>query len=188
MDHESLQVALKEWDVVCNALCQGQQHILLRKGGILESDGEFELVERRFLLFPTFVHQNADGLKIPYRRWVSDARVEPEIVHFPGWASVEKIFCVPDRLRMDKLSDLHIWDAPLIDMRFNYRPQYPLYLLLLKTWKFTHPPQIENAIEFAGCKSWVPLPHAISTRGTVPACSDEVLNAAKLRITEAFAA
>ena len=187
MVHESLQVALKEWDVVCNALCHGQQHILLRKGGILESGGEFELEQSRFLLFPTFVHQNADGLKIPYRQSVSDVLSEPTTIHFPGWASVEKIFRVPDRPRMDKLFDMHIWDAPLIDMRFNYRPQYPLYLLLLKTWKFSYRPQIENTIELAGCKSWVPLPHAISTQGAVPACSDEVLDKVKLRITEAFA-
>ncbi len=187
MDDESLQVALKEWDVVCNALCRGQQHILLRKGGILESGGEFELEESRFLFFPTFVHQNADGLKKPYRQSVAVVHSEPTTIHFPGWASVEKIFRVPDRPRMDRLADLHIWDTPLIDMRFNYRPQYPLYLLLLKTWKFFHPPQIENTLEFAGCKSWVPLPHAISTKGAVPACSDEVLEKVKIRIAEAFA-
>ena len=186
MEQASLQVALKEWDVVCNALCSGQQHILLRKGGILESGGEFELEENRFLLFPTFVHQNAAGLKAPYRQSVSIVRNEPEIIHFPGWASVKKVFRVPSRALMDKLFDLHIWDTPLIDMRFNYRPQYPLYLIVLRTWIFEHPPQIANALEFAGCKSWVPLPQAFSTGGSVPVGGDEVLEAVKTRIVEAF--
>jgi len=186
MDQAPLNIALKEWDVVCHALCQGKQHILLRKGGILEADGEFELEEKQFLLFPTFVHQSAAGLKIPYCQSVSTVRSEPDIIHLPGWADVEKIYRVPGRSQMDRLFDLHIWDTPLIDMRFNYRPEYPLYILLLRTWRFERPPQISNAIEFAGCKSWVPLTDAISTDGSMPACSDGELTAAHARIKEAF--
>jgi len=45
--------------VVCSALEAGRQIILLRKGGIYESAGEFEIEHRQFLFFPTFLHQNA---------------------------------------------------------------------------------------------------------------------------------
>ena len=40
-DH--LTIALKEWHAVCRALASGRQTILLRKGGIYESSGEFVL-------------------------------------------------------------------------------------------------------------------------------------------------
>jgi hypothetical protein len=186
MIETALKVALKEWDVVCDALCRGEQHILLRKGGILESGGEFELEEKQFLLYPTFIHQDPASLKPPCRTAVSDIRTEPETIHFPGWASVEKIFRVPGRHPMDRLYHLHVWDTPLIDMRFNYRPQYPLYLILLRTWKFEHRPQIANAIEFAGCKSWVPLPQAIAIHGSTPVCSDKTLADIQAQIVEAF--
>ena len=54
----SLQVGLKEWAVVCGALASGRQMVLLRKGGIYEAAGEFEVEHREFLLFPTYLHQN----------------------------------------------------------------------------------------------------------------------------------
>jgi hypothetical protein len=60
----SLQVALKEWDVVCRALTSGRQMVLLRKGGISEAgDGSFQVQHDEFLLFPTFLHQNKQMLK-----------------------------------------------------------------------------------------------------------------------------
>src|SRR5258706_7023725 len=58
-----LNVALKEWASVCNTLEEGRQIILLRKGGILEAIGGFELEHPQFFLFPTYLHQNAQMLK-----------------------------------------------------------------------------------------------------------------------------
>ena len=59
----SLQVALKEWATVCHALESGRQMILLRKGGVSDVGGTFELQNPQFLLFPTFLHQNLNMLK-----------------------------------------------------------------------------------------------------------------------------
>src|SRR6476469_947176 len=53
-----LAIALKEWATVCHALETGRQMLLLRKGGIYEAAGEFELENPQFLLFPTYLHQN----------------------------------------------------------------------------------------------------------------------------------
>ena len=46
---DRLRVALKEWASVCSALETGRQIILLRKGGIHESGGEFEVENRQFV-------------------------------------------------------------------------------------------------------------------------------------------
>src|SRR5437660_249987 len=59
----SLSIALKEWASVCNAIETGRQILLLRKGGIYESAGEFELENPQFLLFPTYLHQNLAMLR-----------------------------------------------------------------------------------------------------------------------------
>ena len=58
--------ALKEWAVVCRALEEGRQVLLLRKGGILEYRQGFKVRHDRFLLFPTYEHQSRDHLQADY--------------------------------------------------------------------------------------------------------------------------
>jgi len=48
-----LRHALKEWAVTCRALAEGRQAILLRKGGIGEAGGAFQVEHTRFWLLPT---------------------------------------------------------------------------------------------------------------------------------------
>ena len=57
------QMALKEWAVTCQALAEGQQILLLRKGGIHEDGKDFRVVHREFLLYPTFEHQKPELLQ-----------------------------------------------------------------------------------------------------------------------------
>jgi len=55
---------------------------------------------------------------------------------------------------MNAIETEHIWTSPLIDMRFNYKPQNPLYLLLVRTYRLAKPVTVDNTPEYAGCKSW----------------------------------
>ena len=73
---------------------------------------------------------------------------------------------------MDAISDEHVWTPPLIDMRFNYRPENPLYLLLVRAYRLHSPILIDNTPAYAGCKSWVPLDHAIPTGDALPVLDD----------------
>ena len=57
------QVALKEWAVTVDALAQGTQILLLRKGGIHEEGKDFRVIHPEFLLYPTYEHQREDLLK-----------------------------------------------------------------------------------------------------------------------------
>ena len=57
------QIALKEWAVTVQALAQGRQVLLLRKGGIHEEGKDFRVVHPEFLLYPTYEHQREDLLK-----------------------------------------------------------------------------------------------------------------------------
>src|SRR5260370_32014061 len=58
-----LQHAFKEWAVICTALAQGKQALILRKGGIAEAAGDFVVEHTRFWLFPTYTHQQRDGIQ-----------------------------------------------------------------------------------------------------------------------------
>ncbi len=47
-------VGFKEWALVCAALGDGTQSVLVRKGGIAEGRGGFQFRQQEFFLFPTF--------------------------------------------------------------------------------------------------------------------------------------
>ncbi|HEY4328227.1 MAG TPA: DUF1802 family protein [Phycisphaerae bacterium] len=152
-----LTIALKEWDLVIRKMLEGRQAVLLRKGGILEAENQFVLEHREFLFFPTFVHQDPRMVKPEHRAGLVQVRAEPEVVRIGGFGRVEKIYEVPSRQALEALSDLYVWDMPLLDMRFTYRPEKPLYLVLVRAYKFGKAVEIKNTLEYAGCKSWVPL-------------------------------
>jgi hypothetical protein len=168
----SLSTALKEWAIVCRALETGRQMLLLRKGGIYESAGEFELEHRRFLLFPTYLHQNAKMLKADEQGGLELRETEPAQLRLTAAGEVTDIIQVRSRTQIDALDDEHIWSPPLIDMRFNYRPDNPLYLLLVRTYRLAKPTTIDNTPAYAGCKSWVPLGAPIETVGAKSVMDD----------------
>jgi hypothetical protein len=167
-----LQVALKEWATVCGALGSGRQIILLRKGGIYESAGEFEIEHRQFLLFPTYLHQNAEMLKAGERAELKLVNSEPDKIEISLAANITAIIRMTHRSAMDALDEQHIWTSKLIDMRFNYRPENPLYLLLVRAYRLGKTITIDNTPAYAGCKSWVPLESALETKDVVPVLDD----------------
>ncbi|HEV8379032.1 MAG TPA: DUF1802 family protein [Tepidisphaeraceae bacterium] len=184
---EKLNIALKEWASVCSALEEGRQIILLRKGGILEAIGGFELEHPQFFLFPTYLHQNAQMLKESERKRLVSLKEEPSEILLDSAATVTDIVRLRDRAQMNRLDDEHIWTPPLIDMRFNYRPQNPLYLLLLRVYRLAKPITIQNTPEYAGCKSWVPLESSILTTGARPVLDDSDYELRRARITREIA-
>lgn len=183
----TLSVALKEWHLVIQALLSGRQAILLRKGGILEANNEFELEHAQFLLYPTYVHQTPAQLKPEFRAQVQQTSAEPTLVTLNGFASVQRIYEAPSRAAVDALYDLHIWDTPLIDLRFAYRPEKPLYVVLVRAWRLPQPVTIPNTLEYAGCKSWIPLAESIDISSATPALADEPFHALATRLEPALA-
>ncbi len=181
---QSLQVALKEWASVCQAVEQGRQILLLRKGGIYESAGEFEVEHREFLLFPTYLHQSPTMLKSSEHPTFESRSQEPDEVKLSAAGEVTDIIQLQSRGQMDALDDEHIWTNPLVDMRFNYRPENPLYLLLVRAYRLPHAANVPNAVDYAGCKSWVPLKQTVSTAGAEPVLSEEEYEQRRRRILE----
>jgi len=177
----SLNVALKEWDIVCRSLGSGRQMILLRKGGISESIGGFEIEHRKFLLFPTFLHQNLAMLKPPEQAVMVAHAAEPDEIELAYAGEIVDIVQVQSREKMDRLDAEHIWTPPLIDMRFNYRPKNPLYLLTVRAYKLAKPVTIRNTPEYAGCKSWVPLEKPVEFEAS-PVLDDSTFEARRGKI------
>ena len=168
----SLDVALKEWATVVGAMESGRQIMLLRKGGILEQGPKrhFEMTHQHFLLFPTYLHQSRGELKPAVEFQPTSA--EPHEVRMTAAGVVSDIIKVESRSQIDRLDDEHIWTSSLIDMRFNYKPANPLYLVLVRIYRLHEPLILANTTAFAGCKSWVPLDEAIATGDAIAVLDD----------------
>lgn len=185
-----LDIALKEWSIVCDLLLEGRLALLLRKGGIHEPSGPgvFELEHPRFALYPTWLHQQPEMIKVAYRHRV-EARAEPATITIAGWAEAARIWRTPSRAAVDRLEDLHCWTSAQIDMRFSYKPDRPLFLLAVRAYRLASPRTIVHHAEYAGCRSWVPLrPNdAIDQRGATPVLDDPAFAAIVERIDRAMA-
>jgi len=85
---------------------------------------------------------------------------------------VTDILKVNSREQIDRLHDQHIWTPSLIDMRFNYKPQNPLYLVLVRAYRLHEPISLTNTPEYAGCKSWVLLAQPVDIGSSTPVLDD----------------
>ncbi|MBX2850426.1 MAG: DUF1802 family protein [Phycisphaeraceae bacterium] len=192
-----LDVALKEWAIVCDFLAQGRCALLLRKGGIHEAGGpgRFVLNHDRFLMFPAWEHERLDWIKPEWLPPGIDLAVdepeksEPTQITFNCYAEAARIWQVPSREAFDQLDDLHPWARPQIDMRFNYKPERPLYLLALRAYRMSPAVVVPNLDVFAGCVSWVPLGDsgALDASASSPAMAEDEFHSVLSRVERAFA-
>jgi hypothetical protein len=103
---------------------------------------------------------------------------EPDEIVINGFGVVEHIWRVPTRASLDRLDSLHVWEPEHLDMRWNYKPSQPLYLLAVRAYRLAQPQTIANNPRYAGCKSWVDLDpsDAIDDQGATPVLGDDAYN------------
>jgi hypothetical protein len=153
-----MNIALKEWAVVVEALGAGRQLFLLRKGGIAESKRGFELQHRQFVFFPTWEHQQRDGIQ-PEFHGLFDG-LEPrssDSVEIRYLAQVTDILRAPPREQMERLRHHFIWADSYLQMRYGYRPDLPLFAVVIRVFRLPQTIEIPNDRRYAGCRSWVEL-------------------------------
>jgi len=152
--------ALKEWAVVCRALEEGRQIVLLRKGGILEYRQGFEVKHDKFLLFPTFEHQSKDNLQLDYANKMDDILKNVPASgsnKISSYANAINVTETNDRKMLKSLSRFHVWNESYVNARMDYNPKKPMSVILLRVFKLDNPILVDNKPEWAGCKSWIPL-------------------------------
>ncbi|HEX6378743.1 MAG TPA: DUF1802 family protein [Nitrososphaeraceae archaeon] len=157
-------LALKEWSIICKALEDGNQTILLRKGGILEYKKGFEIRQKSFLLFPTLEHQAEEYLQSKYLqtydlllRGNKSEDIQNKANNVLVLARIEAIQEFHNHELLPKLEKYHIWNEKYVNMRMNYNPKKPMNALLLRIYKLPQPISIDVKPEWAGCKSWIDI-------------------------------
>jgi hypothetical protein len=159
--------ALKEWAVVCKALEEGRQVLLLRKGGILEYRQGFKVKHDRFLLFPTYEHQSKDHLQVDYADRLDQVLQDQPATgtnRITSYAEAIEVKEITDRIALRTLAKYHIWNESYVNARMDYNPSKPMSVILLRVFKLESSILIENKREWIGCRSWIPLDIDVSGR------------------------
>ena len=195
-------ITLKEWAIICKALEDGRQTLLLRKGGIMEYRKGFEVKHNEFLLYPTFEHQSLESIKVEYKEKLKEILEEQykytrkeidknnknsdinntNIIKLV--AKVEDVVEISDKVTLSKLRDYHIWSDEYVMMRMNYNPSKPMSVLLLRIYKMKKPLIIDINDKWSGCKSWIDIgkdvdiqnSHEVEILGNEKALIDPVIN------------
>lgn len=179
-------VALKEWAVVVEALGQGQQILLIRKGGIRDPQGAFHLEHREFFLYPTLEHQNEEAVRPEfqqrYKGSLSGAK-EAREVQLKIYGGVSYVGQIRDPKQLEGLERYHIWTPEFFEKRLQYRPVAPTVVVVLRAYRLPkiipHPVQPE----YIGCKSWVELSESLPVEGAQPVMDNQRFRAALVEIS-----
>jgi hypothetical protein len=164
-----LRHAFKEWAVICRALAEGRQAIILRKGGISEKAGEFVVEHTRFWLFPTYAHQQRTGIRPEAHALLEEVEAERPpagVVRLSHFAEVGGAYRVRDLTRALLLAHLHLWSEETVRSRFNYRDP-GLFVIPVRVYRAKEG-ELPMTPYYAGCKSWVELEQELPTKGARP--------------------
>jgi hypothetical protein len=171
-------IALKEWAVTCNALRDGEQIVILRKGGIHKDDKNFSAEfgnYPEFLLFPTYLHQARDLVKPAFHDRLDRSIEEDDI---PGLTTLSAFALVTDRIEVNdpetlsRISEFHIWTDDYAEKRLHWRPKQPLTVALVRAYPLIQPQALPLLDEYGGCKSWVELGQDVPMGELSPAIAD----------------
>ena len=185
-----MRAAFKEWAVVVDALGRGNQSIILRKGGISEGRGGFQMQHERFLLFPTLFHQQRESV-IPaaQARYDEIARNFPpkDKVRFEYFAEVVQAKQLHSQAEMNALHGQHIWRDEVIAERFDWGKSKSIYALAVRVYRLPQTVELPMLSTYDGCKSWIELDHEVHTDGAKPVLDEITFDARLTRFRNAIA-
>ena len=182
---ERVDVALKEWALVVDALRRGEQIALARKGGLRDARGTFEARADAFWLFPTAFHAN--------ERWdvpATDAATGAATKALDALAVRAATFEVRAEdapMALKALSRRSGWPEDLFARRANWKPDAPLVILVVRCYEARPGLTIDAADDerFGGCKSWVDTDAWVFDASALRACvSDEEFEAMSRSLRE----
>ncbi len=179
-----MRVALKEWAVVVDALGTGVQILILRKGGIHDTAGGFQMDHPEFFLFPTAFHQQREAV-IPLAQERFDRSANPS--NGGSQISIEYFAQVAGWRRLNSLATAeclrgqHIWRDEVIAQRFEWGREKAIHAVALRVFRLPAPVSIPSLPSYSGCKSWLELDEEVSRSGAKPVLSGEAFED-KLRL------
>jgi hypothetical protein len=172
---QPMLAALKEWDVVCEALGCGRQVIVVRKGGIAEGRGGLKFDREEFVLLPTFFHQQAERVvpDFDFAAREAGAEGEREFVEIRHAATLVWHKVVTDPAVLPRLQSFHILAPAEVQARFRQDPHPGVQVALLRVYRLDPPRQVAWQKSFGGCRSWAEMEADLESCTRVSVLSDE---------------
>ena len=143
---------------VCDALLEGRQQLLLRKGGIHEGRKGFSFRHDAFALFPTRFHAQAAQIRdLQPPGGKTDEWEVGEEVFFEVWCEAVWARTLSDWNQVRALEPFHIWTEDLVRERFDCGDVQQIHCALVRVYR-TEPFTLPYAKGYGGCRTWVNLP------------------------------
>jgi hypothetical protein len=159
MNKLSNHTALKEWANVIEALSDGRQILLIRKGGI--ADPKFGIEADRFYLYPTFFHQGEQ-----------DPRTEVELT---TWCEVVRVWTIRDLELLGQLEPYVAIPRETLLARYRFRPDQALHVIGVRAWRLASPRRVMFREPYAGCISWISVDEEIAIDGSTSVLAEDLL-------------
>lgn len=166
----NMSVGFKEWAVVCEAIGNGRQSVMLRKGGIAEGRDGFAFKHREFFLFPTWFHEQLEKTTLPV-----GTKLPPQLegeIEIQYAVTLEWTCLVTDSTRLPALRPFHIFNESVIEERFRYDEVPGIHVGFVRGFRLVSPRRLAMQKSFGGCRSWLDLP-GLEGVELMPVISDE---------------
>ena len=155
--------ALKEWASIVEAMLDGAQTVILRKGGILDAASGFGVsAGDMFALYPTYEHQGAEHIKDggrPYldRAQAARSRQGAGAAIVRACARAEAEADVSSDAAIGALAGMHVWSDAYIEARRRWRPGIPVKAAYLRVYRLRRELPVPDRPEYGGCRSWIDI-------------------------------
>ncbi len=153
----------KEWQVVCDALANGTQSIILRKGGIHEGREGFSFAHESFFLFPTRFHAQAEHVREGRVETLAEWQTD-DTVHITHRVEVIHAVTLTNWQKVAALAPYHILTEATARERFDWQGKGmnsgSIHVALVRVFKLNKPWELTYTTAFGGCRSWIKLPPA----------------------------
>jgi Uncharacterized protein conserved in bacteria len=166
--------AFKEWQIIVNALGAGEQILILRKGGIAEGRGGFQINASRFWLFPTQFHAQQEKTKPAAARWFTDASNDVSTISLRYFADVAKSVFLDRWGDVARLDPHHHWTEATVRERFEWSRPAGIHALVVRVYALLTPITLARTSEMGGCKSWIELPVTFDAQPSQPVLTEDV--------------
>ena len=165
-----MSVAFKEWALVCEALGNGRQSLILRKGGIAEGRDGFAFKHPDFFLFPTWFHEQLGRTTLPPGTEVP-TQLEDEIeIRYAATLTWSRL--VTDPVLLPSLREFHILHDDVVNERFRYDDHQGIHVGFVRVFRLDVPQLLADSKSYGGCRSWLDLP-LMDDIARVPVISNE---------------
>ena len=170
-----MRAAFKEWAVVVDALGRGIQTVILRKGGISEGPGGFQVAHNRFLLFPTLFHQQRDSvIESAQARYdeLAPGFPPPDRVRLEYFAEIAAAWKLRSPGEAEGLRGQHVWRDEIIAGRFVWGGEKTIFALAVRVFQLPQALELPLLPAYGGCRSWIEMESDVRIAGARPVLTE----------------